>query len=127
MQISAQETAAWCKTLDEMALLSADLPAVQPSPVLCDNEAAMILCKDGNGGKKVKHIIAVHHFALGHVASGELKFWYAQREISVSGRLTEALPRGQFESNLGGLAMLCAWLNPIPSAETWRVSARVGC
>ena len=102
----AREGLSLLKALDELALLSSDFPVVGPLTVLCDNKAALSLCKDRKEGQRVKHIDIIHHFARDHVASGELQFVYCRSEANVSDCLTKALTRSAFESGLVGLGML---------------------
>jgi hypothetical protein len=52
------------------------------------------------------HIDIMHHFARGHVASGELMFLYCKSEDNVSDCMTKALPRPLLQVGLVGLGML---------------------
>jgi hypothetical protein len=102
----AREGLSVLKAFDELALLSSDFPIVGPLTVLCDNKAAISLCKDRKEGQRVKHIDIIHHFARDHVKSGELQFLYCRSADNVSDCLTKALPRPAFEVCLVGLGML---------------------
>ena len=102
----AREALSVLKALDELALLSCDFPLKGPLIVLCDNKAALSLCKDRKEGQRVKHIDIIHHFARDRVASGELQFLYCRSEDNVSDCLTKALARPAFEVGSVGLGML---------------------
>jgi hypothetical protein len=102
----AREGLSLLKALDELALLSDDFPISGPLTILCDNKAAISLCKDRKEGQRVKHIDIIHHFARDRVNSGELQFVYCRSEDNVSDCLTKALPRPALEVCLVGLGML---------------------
>jgi hypothetical protein len=102
----AREGLSLLKALDELALLSSDFPLKGPLTILCDNKAALSLCKDRKEGQRVKHIDIIHHFARDHVASGELQYLYCKSCDNVSDCLTKALPRPAFEVGLVGLGMV---------------------
>jgi hypothetical protein len=103
---AAREALSVLKQLSDLALLSCEFPIRGPLVILCDNKAALTLCSDRKEGQRVKHIDIIHHFARERVASGELKFVYCRSADNFSDCLTKALPRREFESNLGGLGML---------------------
>jgi hypothetical protein len=102
----AREGLSLLKALDELSLLSSDFPLKGPLTILCDNKAALSLCKDRKEGQRVKHIDIIHHFARDHVATGELQYLYCKSSDNVSDCLTKALPRPAFEVGLVGLGML---------------------
>jgi len=103
---AAREGLSLSKALDELALLCDDFPVKGPLSILCDNKAAMLLCKDRKETQRSKHIDIIHHFARDHVATGQLQFVYCKSADNVSDCLTKALPRVQFDLCLVGLGML---------------------
>jgi hypothetical protein len=60
------------KVLREMGLLSPDLLLMDLLSFNVDNKAAILLCKDRKKGQCSKHFDIIQHFAMDHVASGEL-------------------------------------------------------
>jgi len=102
----AREGLSLLKALAELSVLSSAFPIKGPLTIMCDNKAALSLCKDRKEGQRVKHIDVIHHFARDHVATGELGFVYCRSEDNVSDCLTKALPRPAFALGLIGLGML---------------------
>jgi len=104
---AAREGLSMLKMLNELALLSSDFPLKGPFTILCDNQAALSLCKDRKEGQRVKHIDIIHHFARDHVVSGQLQYLYCKSQDNISDCLTKALPRRAFDAGLLGLGMMC--------------------
>lgn len=101
----AREGLSLLKALDDVALLSADLPIGEPLRVFCDNQAALCLLRDRKEGQRVKHIDIIHHFARDRVASGELVFVYCRSEDNISDCFTKALSKSALERCLLGLGV----------------------
>ena len=106
MGAAAREGLSLNKALDELALLSEDFPLSGPLTILCDNQAAIALCKDRKETQRSKHIAVIHHFARDHVETGELRFLYCKSADNISDGFTKALARPAFEVGLVGIGML---------------------
>lgn len=103
---AAREALSLRKGLKELSVLTPELHSEGPLQIMCDNQAAIALCKERKEGQRVKHIDVVHHFARDRVELGEIEFVYCKSEDNVSDCLTKALRRIAFESGLKGLGML---------------------
>jgi hypothetical protein len=84
-------------------VISSDVPLKGPGVTVCDNKAAILLCKEE---QRAKHNHIIHHCACDHVASGELQFVYCKSEDNVSDCLTKALTWPMFgDTGFVGLGM----------------------
>ena len=102
----AREGLALLKAMRDISWLSTDFPIAGPLTIFCDNQAALLLCKDRKETQRSKHIDITHHFARDRVISGDLQFLYCRSADNVSDCLTKALKRSVFEVCLVGLGML---------------------
>jgi len=64
-----------------------------PTPLYCDNQAALKLATDDNYHARTKHIDLRFHFIRQTIASGALKLLYCPTEDMVADILTKALPK----------------------------------
>jgi hypothetical protein len=103
---AARDRLSLIKVLEELSELCTDLALPEPVVLACDNKAALQVCQNRKEAQLVKHIDTIHHFARGHLASGELLFVYCQSEENVSDCPTKALTHTLFEKGLYGLGML---------------------
>ena len=64
-----------------------------PTPLYCDNQAAIRLIEDDNYHARTKHIDVRYHFIRHTVQSGALDMIYCPTEEMVADMLTKALPK----------------------------------
>ena len=69
-----------------------------PTPLLCDNSAAVLLCGDQAFHNRVKHLDVKYHWIRERVESGKLLVGQIPTSGNVADVLTKALPGPQFTS-----------------------------
>src|SRR6266571_7653812 len=87
-----------------------------PTPLHCDNQAALKLATDDNYHACTKHIDLHFHFVRQIVASGTLKLLYCPTEDMVADILTKALPKWKVVAlvNTLGLRRACGGVLEFP-------------
>lgn len=88
---SCQE-AVWLRQL----LACVDLPPAEPTPIMCDNEAANILSEDPSFHSRSKHIDIRFHYIREKCKDKSVIMCYIKSEDNVVDILTKALPAPQF-------------------------------
>lgn len=89
---SAKE-AIWLRAL----LLGIGIQQEEPTPLLCDNNATIVLSEDPALHYQVKHVDIKYHFLREHVQSKELKMSYVHTSQNVADAFTKALPTKTFQ------------------------------
>jgi hypothetical protein len=91
----------WLRTL----LRELGLGSPLPTPLLCDNSAAVILCGDQAFHNRVKHIDVKYHWIREQVENGELLVGRIPSSGNLADVLTKALPGPLFVSLRGCLGV----------------------
>jgi hypothetical protein len=93
--IAAFETAkegTWLRTLlDEI-----NMPCTSPTPILCDNNAAISLSEDPLLHPRVKHVDIKYHFLRQHVLAGDFTLRYVHTKNNLADIFTKALEPSKF-------------------------------
>ncbi len=76
-----------------------------PTPLHCNNQAALKLATDNNYHARTKHINLCFHFVHQIVASGTLKLLYCPTDDMVADILTKALPKWKIVAHVNTLGM----------------------
>ena len=84
----------WLRTL--LHELGFDLTS--PTPLLCDNSAAILLCGDQAFHNRVKHLDVKYHWIRERVENGKLLVGQIPTSGNVADALTKALPSPHFTS-----------------------------
>lgn len=96
----AGKEVAWLR----MLLRELDFPQLSASPLMCDNNGAIILTEDSSFHARVKHIDMAHHSIRERVTRRQLKLHYVRSKDNIADIFTKALPRKDFDrlrSSLG--------------------------
>ena len=91
----------WLRTLLHELGLGSSLP----TPLLCDNSAAVVLCGDQAFHNRVKHIDVKYHWIRERVENGELIVGRIPSSSNFADALTKALPGPLFASLRGCLGI----------------------
>jgi hypothetical protein len=67
-------------------------PASLPTPIFCDNQAAIALASTGKFQLCTKHIDLQYHFIHSYVKNGMFKLFYCPTEDNVTDAFTKVLP-----------------------------------
>jgi hypothetical protein len=81
------------------------LGSTLPTPLLCDNSAAVVLCGDQAFHNRVKHIDVKYHWIRERVENGELIVGHIPSSGNIADILTKALPGPAFTSLRGCLGL----------------------
>ena len=83
-----------------MQLLIGELydPLNEPTPVNCDNQAAIALATNNKFQSRTKHIDLRYHFVRAHVRNGVFDLRYCPTDENLADAFTKALPRPRFQS-----------------------------
>jgi len=96
---------------------------LMPTPLYCDNQAALKLATDDNYHARTKHIDLRFHFVRQTAASGALKLLYCPTEDMIADMLTKALPKWKVVAHVNTLGMRCACGGVVDFSHTVSVSA----
>ncbi|KNZ81024.1 Copia protein, partial [Termitomyces sp. J132] len=69
----------------------------KPTPILCDNNAAIKLSEDPTLHSRVKHVDIKYHFLRERAQSNEICIRYINTKYNVADLFTKALPASQFK------------------------------
>ncbi len=78
---------------------------LMPTPLYCDNQAALKLATDNNYHARTKHIDLRFHFVQQTAASGALKLLYCPTEDMIADMLTKALPKWKVVAHINTLGL----------------------
>jgi hypothetical protein len=82
----------WLRTLlDEI-----NIPCTSPTPILCDNNAAISLSEDPLLHPCVKHVDIKYHFLQQHVLAGDFTLRYVHTKNNLADIFTKALKPSKF-------------------------------
>ena len=82
---------------------------LMPTPLFCDNQAALKLATDDNYHTHTKHIDLQYHFIQQTTTSGMLKLLYCPTEDMVTDIFTKVLPKWKVVIHINTLSMYCTW------------------
>jgi hypothetical protein len=68
-------------------------PVNLPTPVYCDNQAAITLASNNKFQSRTKHIDLRYHFIRVHIKNGTFELKYCPSEDNVTDAFTKALPQ----------------------------------
>ena len=88
----SSKEAIWLRTL----LSEIDMAPLTPTPILCDNNATIILSNDPSLHSRTKHFDIKYHFLRERANSGEIKLSYVNTHDNVADLFTKALDRTKF-------------------------------
>ena len=92
-----------------IALLDAlDLPQTHAIPLLCDNQATLVLAEDPSFHARAKHINVKWHYIRECTENGSIAVSYVPSRDNVADILTKALPAPQF-TRLRSFLGLCSY------------------
>jgi hypothetical protein len=72
-------------------------PVTLPTPVYCDNQAAIALASNNKFHSRTKHIDLRYHFVRDHVKNGTFGLHYCPTDDNVADAFTKALPRPRLQ------------------------------
>jgi hypothetical protein len=78
-----------------------------PTPLYCDNQAAIALATNNKFHSRTKHIDLRYHFVRFHVQHGTFTLVYCPTDDNVADALTKALPRPRLERLRGMMKVDC--------------------
>jgi hypothetical protein len=76
-----------------------------PTPLFCDNQAALRLATNDNYHARTKHIDVRYHFIRYAAASGSIALYYCPTEDMVADLLTKSLPKWKAATHIASLGM----------------------
>jgi len=79
-----------------------------PTPVYCDNQAAIALTSNSKFHSRTKHIDLCYHFVRFHVQNGTFALTYCPTEENVADALTKALPHPRLKKLRELMKLECA-------------------
>lgn len=97
----ATKEAVWLRRL----LASIGFPQTSFTPLLGDNQSAIILVKNPEYHKRTKHIDIQYHFIREKFENGKINFSYISTDHQLADIMTKALPTDKFERFLNSLHM----------------------
>jgi hypothetical protein len=89
-----------------------------PTPVYCDNQAAIALASNNKFHARTKHIDIRFHFVRAHVKSGTLELLYCPTNDNLADALTKPLPRPRLQKLRSMMSLDCARGGVLSSDET---------
>jgi hypothetical protein len=92
-----------------LQLLLAELyePATLPTPIFCDNQAAIALASTRKFQLRTKHIDLWYHFIRSYIKNGTFKLFYCPTEDNVADAFTKALPRPRLQKLCTHMGLAC--------------------
>ena len=93
--------AIWLRSL----LMELGFAQDSPTPIHCDNRAAIELSKDSKYHSRAKHIDIKHHHVRDHVRTEEIVVPYVRTGENVADQLTKALPRDHHHALITAFGM----------------------
>jgi hypothetical protein len=72
-------------------------PMDLPTPVYCDNQAAIAIATNNKFHSRTKHIDLRYHFVRAHVKNGTFDLRYCPTEDNIADAFTKALPRPRLQ------------------------------
>jgi hypothetical protein len=80
-----------------MLLQEVEFPQLSASPLMCDNNGAIVLTEDSSFHARVKHIDMAHHSIRERVTQRQIKLHYVRSKDNIADIFTKALPRKDFD------------------------------
>ncbi|CAI7905761.1 unnamed protein product [Closterium sp. NIES-53] len=80
-------------------------PQPNPTPLFCDNQAAISLSHNAVLHRRTKHIEVKHHFIREAVEMGEVKLTYVSTKAQPADFLTKPLPKDSFRACCGRVGL----------------------
>ena len=80
-----------------MLLHEIEFPQLSSSPLMCDNNGAIVLTEDSSFHARVKHIDIAHHSIRERVSRRQLKLHYVRSKDNIADIFTKALPRKDYD------------------------------
>lgn len=77
----------------------------ESTPLMIDNQSAIILTKNAEFHQRTKYIDVRYHFIRDHVKDGIIKTMYVSTDDQLADVLTKPLPAKKFEANIRSFGM----------------------
>jgi hypothetical protein len=91
-----------------------------PTPIFCDNQAAIVLVSTGKFQSHTKHIDLRYHFVHAHVKNGVFKLLYCLTDNNMANAFTKALARPHLQKLRTHMSLACARGGVLDSEESER-------
>jgi hypothetical protein len=78
-----------------------------PTPIFCDNQAAIVLASTGKFQSHTKHINLCYHFVCAHVKNRVFKLLYCLTNDNVANAFTKALVRPHLQKLRTHMSLAC--------------------
>jgi hypothetical protein len=83
-------------------------PVNLPTPLYCDNQAAIALATNNKFQSQTKHIDLHYHFIRAHVRNGIFDLQYTPTDENIADAFTKALPRPRLQKLREKMSLGCA-------------------